>query len=430
MQHSIPPDPTNPQHAAMARAVETCVHCGFCLPACPTYQVLGEEMDSPRGRIVLMKEVLEGTLTLADVQPHIDRCLGCLGCVTACPSGVQYGDLIVPFRAGRETGQRSLLDRLQRRLLLETLESPTLFRASARLGQIAKGVERFLPARVKPMVALLPERLPAAVTLPAVVQARGPRRARVALLAGCVQQALDPGIALATLRVLSANGVEVVVPPSQGCCGALALHSGDADRAYARATALAAAMPDDVDAVLSNAAGCGSAMKEYGHAFRGRPGQDALASLSARVRDVSEFLDALGLVDPGPLPGLLPGTLPGPVTVAYHDACHLAHAQGIRRAPRALLARVPNLRIVEIPDGDTCCGSAGLYNVEHPELAGALGRRKADSIRTTGATAVVAGNIGCLVQIATHLDAAGATLPTLHTMQVLDRAYTASPRDR
>ncbi|MGV3520475.1 (Fe-S)-binding protein [Luteitalea sp.] len=400
----------------MARAVETCVHCGFCLPACPTYQVLGEEMDSPRGRIVLMKQVLEGTLTLADAQPHIDRCLGCLGCVTACPSGVPYGDLIVPFRSGPESGAQPLLDRLQRQVLLDTLESPALFRAAARLGQVAKRVERMLPARVKPMVALLPDQLPPPITLPALTPARGPRRGRVALLAGCVQQALDPEISLATLRVLAANGVEVVVPPDQGCCGALALHCGEADRAYARATALSRAFPADVDAIVTNAAGCGSAMKEYGHAFEDRAQASALRAFSARVQDVSEYLDALGLITPPPLPS--------PVIVAYHDACHLAHAQGIRRAPRALLGAIPNLTLVEIPGGDTCCGSAGLYNVEHPDIAAALGARKAEAIHATGAQAVAAGNIGCLVQMATGLARAGVSMPVRHTMQLLDSAYS------
>jgi glycolate oxidase iron-sulfur subunit len=420
MQHASPPDPSNPHRDAMARAVATCVHCGFCLPACPTYQVLGEEMDSPRGRIVLMKQVLEGELTLADVQPHIDRCLGCLGCVTACPSGVQYGDLIVPFRAGRDTGARSAVDRLQRTLLLNTLESPGLFRVSARLGRLAQRVSSLLPARVRPMLALLPDTLPKAVTLPARVEAQGRKRARVALLAGCVQQALDPEISLATLRVLAANGVEVVVPEGQGCCGALALHSGEADRAYKRASALMQVFPTDVDAIVTNAAGCGSAMKEYGHAFHGRAEEGALASFSTKVRDVSEFLHALGPSQSG--------ALPAPLTVAYHDACHLAHAQGIRAAPRALLSAVPNLRVVEIPDGDTCCGSAGLYNVEHPEIAAELGARKAAAVRATGAHAVAAGNIGCLVQIDTHLRRAGAGLPVLHTMQLLDRALPDASR--
>ena len=401
----------------MARAVETCVHCGFCLPACPTYQVLGEEMDSPRGRIVLMKEVLEGTLTLADAQPHIDRCLGCLGCVTACPSGVQYQDLIVPFRAGPKTGAQSPLSRLKRQVLLATLESPSLFRTSARVGRVAKRVQRLLPAQLRSMVGLLPDALPQPREVPTHVEAQGLKRGRVALLTGCVQQALAPEITLATLRVLSANGVEVVVPPGQGCCGALALHSGEADHAYERATALARAFPTDVDAIVTNAAGCGSAMKEYGHAFRGRSQETTLRAFGGRVRDVSEFLEALGPIAPAPLAE--------PLTVAYHDACHLAHAQGIRRAPRALLALIPNLHVVEVPDGDTCCGSAGLYNVEHPDIAAALGARKAEAILATGASAVAAGNIGCLVQISTHLTRAGAALPTWHTIQILDHAYAA-----
>lgn len=398
----------------MARAVETCVHCGFCLPACPTYKVLGEEMDSPRGRIVLMKQVLEGELSLDDVHTHIDRCLGCLGCVTACPSGVQYGDLLVPFRSEQRAAHQTMLDRLQRRVVLDTLESPAMFRAAARLGRLAKRVAGALPSRVRPMLNLLPRDLPRAVDLPPLVEARGTRRARVGLLAGCVQQALSPEIALATQRVLAAHGVEVVTPAGQGCCGALALHSGEADRAYHRATALARAFPADLDAIVTNAAGCGSAMKEYGHAFAGRADADALRAFSARVRDVSEFLDALGPLDVEPLPK--------PVTVAYHDACHLAHAQGIRSAPRALLARIPNVTLVEIADGDTCCGSAGLYNVEHPDIANDLGARKAAAVAATGADVVTAGNIGCLVQIASHLERLGRPVPVLHTMQLLDQA--------
>jgi glycolate oxidase iron-sulfur subunit len=414
VQHSIPSDPSNPHRDAMARAVETCVHCGFCLPACPTYKVLGEEMDSPRGRIVLMKQVLEGELTVADVQPHIDRCLGCLGCETACPSGVKYGELLVPFRSGTHAPQRTLVDRVQRAVMLDTLESPGLFRMSARAGRLAKRVAGLLPARLRPMVDLLPAQLPASVALPPLVQARGTRRARVGLLAGCVQQALSPDIALATQRVLAANGVEVVTPAGQGCCGALALHSGEADRAYARATALARAFPADIDAIVTNAAGCGSAMKEYGHAFRGRGQADLLRAFSARVQDVSEFLETLGPIAFTPLPT--------PTRVAYHDACHLAHAQGIRSAPRALLSRVPNVTVVEIADGDTCCGSAGLYNVEHPAIANDLGARKAAAVAAAGADFIAAGNIGCLVQIASHLERLGRPMPVLHTMQLLDRA--------
>ncbi len=419
MLHHIPSVPSTPQRAAMRRAVETCVHCGFCLPACPTYKVLGEEMDSPRGRIVLMKQVLEGDLSLDEALPHVDRCLGCLGCVTACPSGVRYDELLTPFRAEAASHGAVRFARLRRQLLLDTLESPRLFRLSARLGQLARRAGRLVPPPLRPMLDLLPDQLPPAVSLPSLTPAHGTRRARVALLAGCAQQVLAPEINVATIRVLSANGVEVVVPPSQGCCGALALHVGEDQRAYGLATTLSRAMPSDVDAIVTNAAGCGSAMKEYGHAFAGRAQADALHAFSSRVQDVSEFLAALGLLPPPPLQA--------PLTVAYHDACHLAHAQGIRRAPRDLLAAVPGLRVVEIPEGDTCCGSAGLYNVEHPETAAALGRRKADAIRTTGATIVAAGNIGCLVQIATHLQAGSPPIQVQHTMQVLDRAYGDRP---
>ena len=415
MQHHIPVDALNPHASAMARAVETCVHCGFCLPACPTYRVLGEEMDSPRGRIVLMKDVLEGDLPLEDALPHIDRCLGCLACVTACPSGVKYGELLVPFRARAEQNARTGIQRLRRRVLLSTLESPALFRISARLGRVARPAAALLPSSLRTMLALLPDRLPLMAPLPAVVPARGPRRARVALLAGCVQQVLDPDINHATLRVLAANGVEVVVPSAQGCCGALALHAGDERRARARASALLHTFPEDVDAIVTNAAGCGSAMKEYGDVFRGRAQEGEGRSFSARVRDVAEFLHDLGFVPPP--------AVRKPLKVAYHDACHLAHAQGVRTAPRALLAAVPNLRVVEIPDGEICCGSAGLYNVEHPATAGDLGARKAQAILSTGAQIVTAGNIGCLVQIGTHLARAGSPLPVLHTMGLLDRAY-------
>jgi glycolate oxidase iron-sulfur subunit len=400
----------------MARAVATCVHCGFCLPACPTYKVLGEEMDSPRGRIVLMKQVLEGELALDDALTHVDRCLGCLGCVTACPSGVEYAELLGPFRARAEAHGRPGLARLQRRALLETLESPALFRLAARAGRLASRASALLPDALRAAVALLPDRLPPASPLPRFTPARGPRRARVALVAGCVQQALDPEINHATVRVLAVNGVDVIVPPGQGCCGALALHAGEADRARRRAAALIGAFPTDVDAIVTNAAGCGSAMKEYEDLFRGTPGEADARVFASRVRDVAEFLHGIGLVAPPPLSA--------PLAVAYHDACHLAHAQGIRKAPRALLAQVSRIRLLEIPDGEMCCGSAGLYNVEHPATASELGTRKAQAILSTGAQAVAAGNIGCMVQIATHLARAGAALPVLHTVQVLDKAYS------
>jgi glycolate oxidase iron-sulfur subunit len=239
----------------------------------------------------------------------------------------------------------------------------------------------------------------------------------VALLAGCVQQVLAPEIGWATLRVLARNGVEVLVPRGQACCGALAMHVGDGDSARATARRNLRAFPSDVDAVVTNAAGCGSGMKEYGMLFAGQPETDAARALAGRVRDVAEFLDDLGIDAPPPLPQ--------PLTLAYHDACHLAHAQRVRLAPRRLLRAIPNLTLLEIPDGATCCGSAGTYNLDQPAIASELGRRKASAIVSTGAAAVASGNIGCLTQIRTHLANAGRNLPVVHTIEVLDRAYNS-----
>jgi glycolate oxidase iron-sulfur subunit len=415
MQHNIPIDRLPREGAAMARAVETCVHCGFCLPTCPSYRVLGEEMDSPRGRIVLMKQALEGELSIADVAPHVDRCLGCLGCVTACPSGVRYDELLTPFRGMVETQTRPPVTHLRRRALLRLLESPRLFRLAVRAGQLGQRAGSLLPAALRPMLGLLPPSLEPARSLPPTVPATGARRARVALLTGCVQQVLAPEINAATARVLSANGIETVVPRGQGCCGALALHAGYAAHARARAETLLRAMPmEGVDAIVTNAAGCGSAMKEYGVLFAGTPLEERARRFAGLVRDVSEALDEIGLV--------AAPSLRAPLVAAYHDACHLAHAQGIRAAPRRLLAQVAGLTVREIPDGEVCCGSAGLYNLEHPDVAAALGAAKAEAVIGTGAQAVVTGNVGCLVQVSSHLARAGHALPVLHMMQLLDHA--------
>ncbi len=414
MQHVIPVDRYGAVGLKMARAVEACVHCGFCLPACPTYRVLGEEMDSPRGRIFLMKEALEGRLATSEVLPFIDRCLGCLGCETACPSGVRYGELLVPFRELSET-RRPRADRLLQRLLLTLLLYPNRFRLVARIGILVRPLRRFLPGRPRAMLALLPNRLTRTRPLPPVVPAQGKRRARVALLAGCVQQVLEPGINHATVRVLSRNGVEVVVPRGQECCGALPLHAGFGPLARRLARRNLHTFPRDVDAVVTTAAGCGSGMREYGLLFAGRPEAEQAEAFAARVQDVSTFLDGLGLIPPPPLPR--------PVRVAYHDACHLLHAQGVRDAPRRLLRSVGNLELVEPEDGEICCGSAGLYNLEHPEIAEDLGRRKAHSLLRTRAEVVVTGNVGCMVQIRTHLRALRSFVPVLHTFELLDRAY-------
>ncbi len=409
----------------MANAVEKCVHCGFCLATCPTYVVLGEEMDSPRGRITLMKSALEGALPVESALPYVDRCLGCMACVTACPSGVPYADLLMPFRGLAEKQRsRGIADRVARTLTRETLPYPDRFRLAAAAGRLARPMQSALPSKLGAMLNLLPAQVPPAQPLPAVIAAQGQRRGRVALLAGCVQQALAPEINWAVVRVLARNGVEVVIPPEQGCCGSLMLHGGEAAAARALARRNLQAFPADVDAVLTTAAGCGSGMHEYGLLFVGEPEEAAARALAARTQDVSAFLAELGLVEPPP-------PLPQPLRVAYHDACHLAHAQGVSAAPRRLLRAIPNLTLLEVPEGELCCGSAGTYNLEQPGIAATLGRRKAENHQRTHCDAVATGNIGCLVQIRQALrQLAGPPLPLYHTLQVLDMAYASLDEGR
>jgi glycolate oxidase iron-sulfur subunit len=419
MQHEIRVEQYGPQGQTMADVIESCVHCGFCLPTCPTYVTLGEEMDSPRGRIFLMKEVLEGGVELENALPYLDNCLGCQACETACPSGVKYGELITPFRAhAEEQREREPIDRLQRFMTLQTLPYPRRFRLAARVGRIARPLIRTLPSSLAAMLDLLPNALPAAQPLPTFYPAEGERRARVALLAGCAQQVLAPNINWATLRVLARNGIETVIPDAQGCCGALAMHTGAATQAKRHARRNLHAFPHDVDAIITNAAGCGSGMKEYELLFRSEPEQEAAAALANRVTDVSSFLHQLGLVDVPPLQTEL--------TIAYHDACHLAHAQKVREPPRALLRAIPGVKVVTPADWELCCGSAGTYNIERPEIANRLGERKAKSLIATGAQLVAAGNIGCLTQIAAHLDKLGQRVEMMHTIEVLDRAYAGT----
>jgi glycolate oxidase iron-sulfur subunit len=416
MQHAINKEKAGPHAGEMIHAVESCVHCGFCLPTCPTYVTLGEEMNSPRGRIILMKETLEGRLTVEESKPYIDCCLGCLACQTSCPSGVRYGELLSPFRAWAEpVRKRGFMDRLRRQVLLLTLPHPGRFRLAAKAGRIARPLRNVLPSAFRPMLGLVPDRLPPAFALPEVVPAKGKRRARVALLAGCAQQVLSPGINRATLRVLAENGVEVLIPRAQACCGALAMHIGEEQAARATARRNLDAFPADVDAILTNASGCGSGLREYGLLFEGEPEEARARAFVALSCDISVFLDRLGLIAP-PSPGRK-------LKVAYHDACHLAHAQGVRSAPRQLLGRVPGLELVEPAEWELCCGSAGTYNLEHPETASTLGRRKAENLLATGAELIATGNIGCLTQIQAHLRLLGRPVPIVHTVEVLERAY-------
>ena len=411
------------QGQLMAHAVDACVHCGFCLPACPTYQVLGDEMDSPRGRIILMKEVLEGTLPLFEATPHLDRCLGCVGCVTACPSGVPYGELITGFRGWSEPQRsRPVIQKLTRAAVLTMLPRPWLFRAGAQVGRFAKPLAPLLPQALRAPLDLLPGTVPPAQDTPAFTPAQGARRGRVAFLSGCAQQVLTPNFNAATVRVLARNGVEVTVPPAQGCCGAAAMHTGARSLALTQARRnLDAFDVQDVDAVVSNAAGCGAGLKEYPMLLAGEGARDEsrAAALAGKVRDISVYLAELG--ERGGLEPFMPTSRP--IRVAYHDACHLAHAQGVRAEPRALIRSIPGVTLLEVPQGDLCCGSAGTYNLEQPDLAGQLGDMKAKNVIATGADYVVSGNVGCHTQLQSHLARLGSDIRVLHTVELLDLAY-------
>lgn len=416
MQHNIRIDDLAPLGEQLADAVEKCVHCGFCLPTCPTYLVLKEEMDSPRGRIILMKSVLEGQVDLEDALPYIDRCLGCLSCVTACPSGVEYDEMITPFRSyAAERRKRTVTDRLSHQLILKTIPYPTIFRYAASVGRVAKPISDILPDQFRGMLDMIPESLPHSAELPEIFPAEGKRRARVALLSGCVQQAVAPEINWATLRVLAKNGVEVLIPNEQRCCGALAIHTGDIDLARSLAEKSIRIFPRDVDAFLSNAAGCGSGMKEYPLIFKGTGMEQRAGEFAEKVKDISVFLEELGIIEPP--------SLRNPMNLAYHDACHLMHAQRVTVEPRKLINHIGNLTLINLPESDLCCGSAGTYNLEQPETAQVLGKRKANHIIESSVDAVATGNIGCMVQIQTSLKAAGRNIPVWHTMEILDRAY-------
>jgi glycolate oxidase iron-sulfur subunit len=436
---------------SLRRLAGDCVHCGFCLPACPTYQLWGEEMDSPRGRIHLITQILETGQGSTATAEHFDRCLGCMACVTACPSGVQYDQLIEAARTWGEdvrpaaggTGEaipaplpaRSLRDRAVRAAIFATFPYPSRLRAALRPLRVAqragldqRAVRSKVLARLAPEVAAAIAVAPTAhasgrsPAFPVRIPARRERRAVVGMLTGCVQQVLFPAVNAATARVLAAEGCDVIVPRSQGCCGALSLHGGRRAEAatFARHT-IETFERAGVDAVIVNAAGCGSAMKEYGHLLAGEPGwADRAAAFSARVRDFTEFLAELGPVAP---------RCELPITVAYHDACHLAHAQRITAQPRALLRAIPGLALADIADAGTCCGSAGIYNLVQPTAAAELGRRKAHAVQATGADLLVSANPGCSLQIAQALSAAGQPMPVAHIAEVLDASIQARTRE-
>jgi glycolate oxidase iron-sulfur subunit len=421
-------DDHRPPDAAL---VGDCVHCGFCLPTCPTYVLWGEEMDSPRGRIYLMKEGLEGAPMTDAMVSHWDACLGCMSCVTACPSGVRYDTLIEQTRAQVERRyDRSVGDRALRGLIFSLFPHPARLRlirgplrALQRFGLDQALRRSGLLDRIAPRLAAmerLAPRLGPPEPLPELIRATGARRATVGLLTGCVQSAFFPGVNSATARVLRAEGCDVVVPPGQGCCGALSVHNGRETEAQGFARRLVDAFDErGVDWIVVNAAGCGSTMKEYADLLADDPAYAARSRAFAdRVRDVSELLDELGPVAP---------RHPLEVTVAYHDACHLAHAQGVRAQPRRLLGAIPGLELREIAEGELCCGSAGIYNVLNPEPARELGNRKAANIVATGAQLLVTANPGCLMQVATSIDRSGHPMGLAHTIEVLDASIHGRP---
>ena len=408
--------------------LDDCVHCGFCLPTCPTYVLWGEEMDSPRGRILLMDLAEQGEIGLdATTVRHWDSCLGCMACVTACPSAVQYDRLIEETRAQverrfeREPGDRRFRDAifavLPHHRRMSAVAAPLLpYRASGAQRLLRRSaLYRALPARVRNLEALSPVVTWAALREQAPVHAlpATPPTLKVALLTGCVQRAIFGDVNAATVRVLTAHGCEVIAPRAQACCGALELHAGRADTAAARAQALIDVLDDPtVDYVVVNSAGCGSTLKDYGALFEDdAEWADRAAAFAAKVRDVHEVLAELE-----PPAHLRPLEL----DVAYHDACHLAHAQGITAEPRAVLARIPGVVVREIPDAAICCGSAGVYNLINPEPAAELGRRKAANVRSVAPDALAAANPGCLLQISANLGAEGEPIPTFHPIELID----------
>jgi glycolate oxidase iron-sulfur subunit len=410
-----------------------CVHCGFCLPTCPTYALWGEEMDSPRGRIYLMELASSGDIAIDDVfVTHMDRCLGCMACVTACPSGVQYDKLIEATRPQIERNHpRTAADRWFRRVVFALFPYPPRLRVAAllglayqrlRIGALLRrsGLYARLPPRLQALEGLLPDvslrdlqrRMPAHVAprrLPGDAAPSPPVR-RVGMVTGCVQSVYFGDVNTATVRVLAMEGCEVVIPTDQGCCGALMEHAGEEEAALAYARRMIATMEAaDVDTVVINAAGCGSTLKEYGHLLRDDPGWAARATaFSKKVRDISELIDELEPRAP---------RHPIPARVAYHDACHLSHAQGIRSQPRSVLREIPQLEVVELSEPNICCGSAGIYNLLQPEAASDLGVRKAATVAMVAPDALVTSNPGCLLQLKRHLD---VDLPLLHPVQVVD----------
>ena len=409
----------DPNIATADKILRACVHCGFCQATCPTYVLLGDELDSPRGRIYLIKEMLEHDAPATEeVVTHIDRCLSCLACMTTCPSGVHYMHLVDHARAHiEETYERPLLDRMMRLFLACVMPYPRRLRLAMVAGVIAKPFAPLLAALgLKPLAAaarLAPLRAPGAMTETGIHPVNGERKARVALLAGCANEALAPSITQATIRLLNRHGVEVVVAPEAGCCGSLEHHIGREVGALGKARANIEAWTREIegeglDAILVTISGCGTTVKDYGFMLRTDPVYAAQAAkVSSLARDISEYLAALGIAAP---------QKPSSLTVAYHSACSLQHGQRVHREPKDLLAAC-GFVVKEIPEAHLCCGSAGTYNIMQPEIAGRLLDRKIGNIEKLAPDIIAAGNIGCITQIAS-----GTAIPVVHVVELIDWA--------
>ncbi|HEV2162997.1 MAG TPA: glycolate oxidase subunit GlcF [Stellaceae bacterium] len=418
--HFSPKQLADPAIAEANKILRACVHCGFCNATCPTYVLLGDELDGPRGRIYLIKDMLENQRPATrQVATHLDRCLSCLACMTTCPSGVHYMHLIDEGRRHVEkTYRRPVVERVLRGFLAATMPHVGRFRSTMRLARLAKPVLRMLPGRFGAMGKLLPARLPApGMTESArVFRAIGPRHMRVALLAGCVQQVLDPAINDATVRLLTRHGCEVVIAAGAGCCGSLTHHMGHDAGDYARANVDAWIRELEgagLDAIVINASGCGTTVKDYGFMLRTDPAYAAkAASVSALAKDISEVAAMLALM---PNPAIIGRR------VVYHSACSLQHGQRIHAQPAALLAKL-GFTVFDPPEAHLCCGSAGTYNLMQPAIADQLRRRKVVNLESTRPEIVAAGNIGCIAQISS-----GTDVPVVHTVELLDWA-TGGPK--
>jgi glycolate oxidase iron-sulfur subunit len=431
-------DPKNPPKQEL---IDACVHCGFCLSTCPSYRVIGKEMDSPRGRIYLMNAINKGEATLDETTTqHFDSCLGCLACVTTCPSGVQYDQLIAATRPQVERNQpRSLKDKLIRTLIFNFFPYPNRLRIFLPLLWLYQklGLQKLIRAtgllnlffpRLAAMESILPEinLKSLADNLPDTIPSQGKKRYRVGVILGCVQRLFFSPVNEATVRVLTANGCEVVIPKTQGCCAALPAHQGQ----EAQAQALAKQMIDsfegtDVDYIIINAAGCGHTLKEYGHILEHDPDyREKAKQFVAKVRDVQEFLAEVGLT------ANLSSLTDKELTIVYQDACHLLHGQKISLQPRQVLKQIPGVKLKEPIDAALCCGSAGVYNMLQPEVADELGQQKVDNLLNTGAQLIASSNPGCSLQIKKHMKLKGKEIPLMHPMELLDYSIRGIKLDR